>query len=94
MRSCVDHILRTTREEIRELTTGGPLAFGGIAILFGLAKWQSIATGRDTLAHEVTTILLVVGLIAIGSAVFYHRLNAFLRPRLEHFENLRRTFYG
>jgi hypothetical protein len=92
MLSCVDHVLRATRQEISEIKKGFPLVVAIVVVLFALAKWQSIAAGREVLSRELGVILIVVGMVASAAALLYHRTTVFLRPRIDQLENLRRTF--
>ena len=83
-------MIARTRAEIREIRRGAPWLFATILVLFFAAKWQSIAAGREALHNEIATVFMVLALCTIGGTVLFHRLKAFLEPRLTHLESLRR----
>ncbi len=91
-RSCLDHLIAATREEIAEIRRGMPIVALGMLGLVLLAKWQSIVVGRES-TGEIWPILAILGaIVVISGAAFRHRLNEFLKPRLESLQEIRQSF--
>ncbi len=88
---CLDLLIYNVEWEIRSIRRDLPLMMLGFLILFVLAKGQSISAGFES-SVEWNYIWFVLVVFGITGAVMYHRVQAFLRPRLEELRAVRRQF--
>lgn len=79
---CIEFLLQSTRREIRDTKCSLPIILLGILCLVLLSKWQSVSSGLESVANAGSGVALVVIVIGISAGVIYHRLNAFLEPRV------------
>jgi len=89
---CLDALIKTTRSEMHEIRRGVPAVFLGAFVLIALSQWQNVAMGFVSPAIAWSIVALSVSMFTIAGAFFYHRLDAFLKPRLESLEATRQTF--
>ncbi len=80
--ACIKQLMQGTRQEIQDIRWRLPLAFSGILSLAALAKWQSVSTGYETMNNAAGGLVLIFVLVLIAGAAMFHRLKAFLEPRL------------
>jgi hypothetical protein len=89
---CLDALIKTSRSEINEIRRGVPAVFLGALVLIALSQWQNVVMGFVSPAIAWCIVGLTVSMFTIAGAFFYHRLDAFLKPRLESLEATRKTF--
>ena len=89
---CIEHLIRGTKQEIQDMRWRIPGAICGILFLAGLSKWQSISTGYETFGNAVSGLILIVFLMLIVGSAMFHRLKAFLEPRMTELDTILREF--
>lgn len=88
---CLDHLIYSVEWEIRSIRRDTPIMMLIFFVLFLLAKHQSITSGLED-AFEWNLIPFVLGIFGIAGAVLYHRVRAFLQPRLTELRAVRSQF--
>lgn len=82
LKTCLTQLIDKTETEIRHIRRGLPLFCLGILGLVILSKWQTQTVGIQNKDGDWGGVIVATGIMIIAGAVMYHRMNAFLRPRL------------
>lgn len=81
---CIEFLLQSNRKEIRDTKRSLPIVLFGILCLVLLSKWQSVSYGLESVSNAGSGVALVVIVVGVCAGVMYHRVNAFLEPRVSH----------
>lgn len=84
----LEHLVKTTNQEIKEIRVHSPIVMTGFLILFGFSRWAAYSTGYETAQKSLILFGLITAIICICSAGLYHRLSAFLIPRRDTLNQL------
>ena len=82
LKNCLTQLIAKTETEIRHIRKGLPLFCLGILGLVILSRWQSQSAGIQGQDGDWGGVIVAIGIMIIAGSVMYHRMNAFLRPRL------------
>jgi hypothetical protein len=91
-RAYVDYLIERTRSEVHDSNRVMPGVLAAVILAVAIAKWQSVAGGRESLDNALGGLAVAVVMCVIGGAAAWHWTESFARPRLESLLEIRREF--